>query len=128
MHSSIKKYITHHSCSWLDTSWQTMYNNEPTDGLSATSDPSLIMGGEACMWGETVDPSDLDATIWPRAAAVAERLWTPLNKMDVNAAEDRLQTFRCILEERGVGAAPVLNSEARHSPFNPGSCFAQRRN
>lgn len=104
-----------------------MYNNEPTEGLSASSDPSLILGGESCMWGETVDPSDLDATIWPRAAAVAERLWTPLAKMNVEAAEDRLQTFRCILEGRGIGAAPVLNSMARHSPFNPGSCFAQRR-
>ena len=29
------------------------------------------------MWGETVDPSDLHNTVWPRAAAVAEVLWTP---------------------------------------------------
>jgi N-acetyl-beta-hexosaminidase len=29
------------------------------------------------MWAETVDPSDLHNTVWPRAAAVAEVLWTP---------------------------------------------------
>ena len=31
------------------------------------------------MWAETVDPSDLHNTVWPRAAAVAEVLWTPLD-------------------------------------------------
>lgn len=30
----------------LDTTWQTMYLNEPTEGLSPTSDPSLILGGK----------------------------------------------------------------------------------
>mmetsp|Transcript_14346 Transcript_14346/g.21493 ORF Transcript_14346/g.21493 Transcript_14346/m.21493 type:complete len:534 (+) Transcript_14346:82-1683(+) len=111
----------------LDTTWEDMYTNEPTDDLSPTSDPTLILGGEACMWGETVDPSDLDATIWPRAAAVAERLWSPKDQTDIESAEDRLQTFRCLLAERGIAAAPVLNNKARSSPPNPGSCYAQRR-
>lgn len=29
------------------------------------------------MWGETVDPSDLFTTVWPRAAAFGERMWSP---------------------------------------------------
>lgn len=37
------------------------------------------------MWGATVDPSDLEATIWPCAAAVAERLWSPKAVLDENA-------------------------------------------
>jgi hexosaminidase len=61
-----------HNNSHLDVTWDVMYGNEPTAGLSATSDPSLILGGESCMWAETVDPSDLMNTVWPRAAAVAE--------------------------------------------------------
>lgn len=104
-----------------------MYNNEPTDGLSAEADLSLILGGESCMWGETVDPSDLDATIWPRAAAVAERLWTPKELMNVDEAESRLQTFRCLLTQRGIAAAPVMNKNGRNPPRNPGSCYHQRR-
>jgi hexosaminidase len=126
----------------LSTTWDDMYLNEPTEGLSATSDPSLILGGEACMWGETVDASDLENTVWPRAAAVAEVLWSPLNQLvrpasssskeggstvDLSTVEDRLESFRCLLTQRGVAAAPVTNIQARYAPKEPGSCYAQRR-
>jgi hexosaminidase len=81
------------------------------------------------MWGETVDPSDLDATVWPRAAAVSERLWTSLDAIGIDLAvvESRLETFRCLLTQRGIGAAPVTNTQARYAPRDPGSCYVQRR-
>ena len=55
--------------------------------------------------GETVDGSDFDATVWPRLAAIGERLWSSVD--DVDAARPRLEAFRCLLLERGVGAAPL---------------------
>jgi len=110
------------------TSWQTMYKNEPTAGLSKSSDPSLILGGESCMWAENIDPSDLFNTVWPRAAAVGEVLWSPKidDSVDMDKVENRLQTFRCLLTQRGISAAPVNNHRTRMAPPNPGSCYYQR--
>lgn len=77
------------------------------------------------MWGETVDASDLQQTVWPRLAAVSERLWSPRSLNDTGDAHDRIRSFRCLLTRRGVAAAPVDNQLARTAPTGPGSCLDQ---
>ena len=69
--------------------------------------------------------ADFDATVWPRLAAIGERLWSSVD--DVDAARPRLEAFRCLLLERGVGAAPLNNSMARTAPVGPGACTQRRR-
>jgi hexosaminidase len=37
-----------------------------------------------------------------------------------------LQAFRCLLNRRGIRAAPVNNANARSAPPGAGSCYEQR--
>ena len=74
---------------------------------------------------ETVDASDIEETVWPRLAAIAERLWSPRSNNDSAAALPRIEQFRCLLNRRGVRASPVTNGVARASPKGPGSCLSQ---
>ncbi|NVO86784.1 beta-N-acetylhexosaminidase [Hymenobacter terrestris] len=48
----------------------------PVDNPLSVTQQRLIMGGEATMWSEFADSVIIDSRIWPRAAAVAERLWS----------------------------------------------------
>ena len=50
----------------------------------------MILGGEATMWSEFVTPENIDSRIWPRTAAIAERLWSPRNTRDVESMYARL--------------------------------------
>ena len=43
----------------------------------------------------------------------------------MDAAHDRMMYFRCLLNQRGVPAAPTNNAKGRSAPPNPGSCYAQ---
>lgn len=110
----------------LDATWQQMYLNEPLTNITNPNQQKLVLGGEVCMWGEHVDGSDIEQTIWPRAAAAAERLWTSPEKLakDPKDVMTRLMHFRCLLNQRGVAAAP-LDGPGRVAPIEPGSCYVQ---
>ncbi|RZB54133.1 beta-hexosaminidase 1-like [Glycine soja] len=112
----------------LDVPWDEVYTAEPLQGIHTASEQELVIGGEVCMWGETADTSNVQQTIWPRAAAAAERLWSQRDSTSQNItliALPRLQNFRCLLNRRGVPAAPVTNYYARRAPVGPGSCYEQ---
>ena len=105
--------------------WTAQYAFEPCGDLPTREQCDLIVGGAASQWGETADASDVMQTIWPRAGAVGERLWSPRELNDTRAALPRYVRFRCLLNQRGFVAAPALNPTARSAPPGPGSCFAQ---
>ncbi|KAJ6833320.1 beta-hexosaminidase 1 [Iris pallida] len=113
----------------LDVQWNDFYNSEPLEGINDPLQQELVLGGEVCMWGETADASDVQQTIWPRAAAAAERMWSSKEATAGGSSNSsvlpRLHYFRCLLNHRGVPAAPVTNYYARKPPIGPGSCFEQ---
>eukprot|EP00697_Spironema_sp_BW2_P017341 gnl/Spiro4/8997_TR4745_c0_g1_i1.p1 gnl/Spiro4/8997_TR4745_c0_g1~~gnl/Spiro4/8997_TR4745_c0_g1_i1.p1 ORF type:complete len:558 (+),score=137.24 gnl/Spiro4/8997_TR4745_c0_g1_i1:54-1676(+) len=109
----------------LGVTWSGAYGNEPCYNIT-TEQCALVLGGHGEMWGETVDTSDIEQTVWPKLAAIAERLWSPAaTTQDVAAAIPRILNFRCLLNQRGVRAAPPSNPTARSAPSGPGSCFSQ---
>ncbi len=57
-----------------------------------------VLGGEACMWSELVTPELLDARLYGRLAAVAERLWTDPARCDADDFERRLPALLAHLE------------------------------
>ena len=110
----------------LGHTWKDVYGNEPCVDIDDDEQCKLVLGGQGEMWGETVDPSDILQTVWPRLGAIAERLWSPRAKTaDVDAAHARIHAFRCLLNRRGISAAPVDNLDAREAPPGPGGCFDQ---
>ncbi len=81
------------------------YQDDPLDkeaaGLTA-DEKALILGGEACMWSEFVTPENIDSRIWPRMAAIAERLWSPQAIKDNDDMYRRLDLVSRELEALGL--------------------------
>lgn len=84
------------------TDWPNFYRCDPT---SEAGDNRLFLGGEACMWGEFVDETNLLPNTWPRTCAVAEVLWShTLNETD---AKYRIEEHVCRMRRRGIPAQPA---------------------
>src|SRR5919205_2234909 len=83
--------------------WQH-YKVDPVAADSTLSEKEIthILGGEATMWGEWVSPDTIDSRIWPRTAAIAERLWSPREVRDVEDMYRRLAVVSAQLEELGL--------------------------
>ncbi|KAM9306857.1 beta-hexosaminidase subunit beta isoform 3-T3 [Pholidichthys leucotaenia] len=90
--------------------WQKYYKVEPLDFEGTEKQKKLVIGGEACLWGEYVDATNLTPRLWPRASAVGERLWSDKSVTDINDAYNRLSAHRCRMVERGIPAEPLFSS------------------
>ena len=81
------------------------YAVDPLGGPAAELTPAqrdLVLGGEATMWGEYVVDETVDSRIWPRTAAIAERLWSLASVTEVDDMYRRLEATSRWLEFTGV--------------------------
>ncbi len=92
---------------YIDLGWSAArhYAVDPLGGAGASLTPDqqkLILGGESTMWSEYVNAENVDSRIWPRNAAIAERLWSPQNVTDVASMYARLNVISARLEWLGL--------------------------
>ena len=92
---------------YLDLMWPASqhYAVDPMSGAGASLNPeekSRIIGGEACMWSEWVTAENIDSRIWPRNAAIAERLWSSPEVQDIESMYTRLDMLSRRLEWLGL--------------------------
>ncbi|WP_367753262.1 beta-N-acetylhexosaminidase [Flavobacterium sp. WC2430] len=88
----------------LMLSLESHYKNDPISKtvLLTPEEKARILGGEAAMWSELVTPLNIDSRIWPRTAAIAERLWSDESVTDMVSLRKRLKTVSFRLEELGI--------------------------
>jgi hexosaminidase len=118
---------------YVDLMWPASrhYAVDPMSDAAANLTPDekkLVLGGEACMWSEYVSPENIDSRIWPRTAAIAERLWSPQDVTDVNSMYQRLEEVSRWLDWLGLthnsSYGPMLRRIAGSNDISPLRTFA----
>lgn len=90
--------------------WQRIYDYDFTLNLT-DAEKQYVIGAEAPLWSEQVDDTVISVKMWPRAAALAELVWsgnrdsTGLKR--TSQFTQRLLNFREYLVANGVYAAPL---------------------
>jgi hexosaminidase len=92
---------------YVDLMWSAdrHYAVDPWDGgvdQLPEADRARILGGEATMWSEFTTAEIVDSRIWPRTAAIAERLWSPREVKNVDDMYARLDGVSRWLEWLGL--------------------------
>ena len=80
------------------------YSVDPMAGAAnmTSEQQSHILGGEAAEWTEYITPEIASFRIWPRAAVIAERLWSPRDTTDVPSMYARLPIVSQDLAYTGI--------------------------
>jgi hexosaminidase len=90
------------SCWYLDhisygTDWHQYYACDPQSFNGTDGEMANVIGGHASLWAEYVDSTNFISRMWPRASAVAERLWSPKTVVSLTDAAVRIDNHRCRL-------------------------------
>jgi hexosaminidase len=108
------------------------YTSDPYGGVAASltaEQQKLILGGEASIWTELASEENIDSRTWPRAAAIAERLWSPREVTDIDDMYRRLAIVSRRLEVTGVthntGPPRMLHRLTNYGPIEPLQILAE---
>ena len=111
--------------------WDTMYDEvmnprylttqNKTDSFSLFKKyEKLLLGAEACSWGEQVSWDSAHVRVWPRLLGLAERLWTNAVNTRSKAAWDRVNWPVHRMNVRGVRGD---FGQPMWCWLNPGQCY-----
>lgn len=89
------------------TSFHYLVDPIPANTILTEEQQKFIVGGEATMWTEHVTPETVDSRIWPRTAAIAERLWSASTIRNIDDMYRRLDYISLLLE--GLGSTHIKN-------------------
>jgi hexosaminidase len=99
--------------------WQRIYDYDFTANLTDTQ-KSLVQGAIAPLFGEQIDDTILSQKMWPRAAALAELVWSgnrdASGKKRTTELTQRILNFREYLLASGVQAAPLMPKYCAQHP------------
>jgi hexosaminidase len=92
---------------------ETVYNFDPIPKELTPAEATHILGTQGQMWTDNhPSENEIDALVYPRAAALAEVAWSPVDKRDYTDFIQRLHTHLQRLAELGVHYRPLPR------PFN----------
>lgn len=76
--------------------------SDPSAATLTPEQKARVLGGEATMWTDIISDENLDNRVWPRTAAIAERLWSPEQVRGVDSMYQRLTSVSNKLEYYGL--------------------------
>jgi hexosaminidase len=101
-----------------------VYGFDPVEGIEDEKQASHILGAQANLWSEFIsDTAMSEYMLYPRLAALAEAVWTPLERKDWADFSARLPAFFDRLDEMGVNysrSAYAVTASSEVSPEGTG--------
>ena len=92
---------------FIDFYEQNRMNSIDDNNNAALKDGGGLMGGEMCAWSETMDESNLECRLWPRALSAGERLWS--SSSSINRVDDDVSRRRVVQQQRMLSRGYVLS-------------------
>jgi len=103
-----------------NTTLQKVYGFEPVPKELSVEEGAHILGAQAQMWTDG-HPSEnqIDGLVYPRAAALAEVVWSPAEARDYSGFVARLRVHALRLAALGVHASPIPKDSVLVGVWSP---------